>query len=159
MTTYTITEHHKHSFEHFRRLNKQWRETYFPDHSGHDELLHNPGLILHEGGCVFYAIANNKIVGCGGLRNHQHGIYEIVKMAVDPKYQEMGMGTALLKALITRFNTQSGNRLFLQTHSNLTAAIKLYQKHHFVEASTEKNSIQCGCNTHMEYQNIHQQEP
>ena len=53
--------------------------------------------------------------------------YELTKMAVTSARQGRGYGRQLLSAAIDRFLNLEGDRLYLESHSSLTAALALYE--------------------------------
>lgn len=61
---------------------------------------------------------------------------EILTLVVDKKYQNSGIGTALLKAMITRLKEQGVSTLFLEVAQDNEPAKKFYIKHDFCFVST-----------------------
>ena len=58
---------------------------------------------------------------------------EVQKLYLDPAAQGQGIGRALLARLEYEAQSRGYRRLYLETHSRLTAALKFYAKHSFYE--------------------------
>lgn len=118
----------------FRRLNVEWLEKYFVVEPVDAEMLADPQTaILAPGGVILLARHRQEIVGTCALIRHDHGIYELSKMAVTAGYQGMQIGKRLLVAAIERFTTLHGTLLFLESNRKLTPALTLYAAHGFVD--------------------------
>lgn len=124
--------------DHFYRLNEAWLRKYFYVEEIDHRVLSNPETeILERGGTILFATLgesalNEHIVGTCALMpefdGEQHnGVYELTKMAVDEQRQGLGIGRALLEAAIAEFQRLGGRRLFLETNSKLTPAVRLYE--------------------------------
>jgi ribosomal protein S18 acetylase RimI-like enzyme len=129
---------------HFYRLNEAWLRKYFYVEDIDHRVLSNPEAeILQSGGCILFAILGDDVVGTCALMTdfdgEQHnGIYELTKMAVDEQRQGLGIGRALLEAAIAEFQSLGGRRLFLETNSKLTPAVRLYESMGFEHQASVK---------------------
>jgi putative acetyltransferase len=83
------------------------------------------------------------IVGCGGLYPLDEGVVELRKMYFRPAIRGQGLGRRLLDDLIAEARRRRFERIELETASNLTAAIALYQRAGFVETNGSKHSCRC----------------
>jgi putative acetyltransferase len=83
------------------------------------------------------------VVGCGGLYPLESGVVELRKMYFRPEIRGRGMGRRLLVDLIEEARRRGFSRIELETASNLTAAIALYQHAGFIETDGPKHSCRC----------------
>ena len=83
------------------------------------------------------------IVGCGGLYPLDETVVELRKMYFRPAIRGQGLGRRLLDDLIAEARRRHFERIELETASNLTAAIALYQRAGFVETNGSKHSCRC----------------
>jgi GNAT superfamily N-acetyltransferase len=115
---------------HFVRLNKQWIEHFFKLEECDLKTLGNPkGVIIDNGGQIFFARLNDKIVGCCALIHHaDDNTYELAKMAVDPSAQNCGAGYKLGTALINYAKRIGVREIFLEANTKLAASVHLYEK-------------------------------
>ena len=112
----------------FRLLNEEWISRYFVLEPKDKETLGDPeNTILRKGGQIFYAWANDEIIGCVALIPMGEGIYEMSKMAVSPKMRGQGIGRKLLLHVIEQARTLGAARLFLGSNSVLKNAVHLYE--------------------------------
>ena len=112
----------------FRTLNEEWITRYFRIETKEKEILADPkGTILNRGGKIFFAVAENRCVGCCALRRIDETEYEVAKMAVTPGFQGLGLGRKLLLAVIDTGRKLGARRLYLETNHILTPAIRLYE--------------------------------
>lgn len=68
---------------------------------------------------------------------------ELRKMYFRPEVRGRGLGRELLVDLIERAKAGGFDRVVLETASNLTAAIGLYQRFGFTETNDPKHSCRC----------------
>jgi putative acetyltransferase len=83
------------------------------------------------------------IVGCGGLYPIDERVVELRKMYFRPEARGRGLGRDLLIDLIEQAKNGGVERIVLETASNLTAAIRLYQGFGFVESVAPKHACRC----------------
>jgi ribosomal protein S18 acetylase RimI-like enzyme/DNA-binding MarR family transcriptional regulator len=114
--------------DHFHRLNAAWLTKYFYIEEIDERVLRNPEReILDRGGAIFFAILDDAVVGTCALKEEGAGEIELTKMAVDERYQGLGIGRLLIEATIAEFRRRCARELFLETNSRLTPAIRLYE--------------------------------
>jgi len=123
----------------FARLNVEWLEKYFSVESVDQEYFDFPEKkILQKGGRIFFARLGNHIVGTCALFHEGDGVYELAKMGVNNTYQGKGIGAKLVKHSIQSFKALGGTELYLETHSSLQTAIRLYKRYGFVDQGHRK---------------------
>ncbi len=116
----------------FRQLNLEWLQQY--------GLLEEPDLlminhpqkeIIDTGGFIFLAKWGEEIVGTAALIKETPTQYELVKMAVAPAFQGKGISKILIQTCLDKAKSTGAKRLYLQSNSQLTTAIALYEKYGF----------------------------
>lgn len=127
--------------EAFIALNKAWIEKYFKLESVDLEIFENLEIrILGQGGFIFCALADGKVVGvCAAVKldDQKYG-YEFSKLSVDERYRGRGIGEALFRACIAKAQSLSDKKIFLESNTKLKSAIALYRKFGFREVPIEK---------------------
>jgi len=137
----------------FERLNLEWLEKYFWVEDVDRVILSNPDAeVIGHGGHILFAEQDAELVGTVALKHHGDGCYELTKMAVTARQQGFGYGRDLLLAAIARFDSIPGKNLFLETHSSLQTAIKLYESAGFRHASHPTGSDYARSDIYMVYQ-------
>lgn len=118
---------------HFRELNVEWLERYFRVEPIDRKILGDPdGQIIANGGAILFARVGGQVVGTVALKHHGDGDYELTKMAVTASCQGAGIGRKLLQACLEKYRKIGGQRLFLESHSSLKAALRLYESAGFL---------------------------
>ncbi|WP_262692177.1 GNAT family N-acetyltransferase [Kordiimonas aestuarii] len=136
----------------FRDLNLAWLEKYFTVEPIHLHVLDNPeGSIIASGGEVFFALEGDRIIGTVAVRALGGGRYELTKLGVDPSAQGSGAGRALCVAVTDWFLEVGGTLLFLETHSKLKPAMRLYEKLGFELAENPDGDGYAGTDCYMEW--------
>lgn len=136
----------------FRDLNLAWLEKYFTVEPVHLKVLDNPeSTIIAPGGEVFFALEGDTVVGTVAVRALAHGRYELTKLGVDPSAQGGGIGRALCVAVLDWFVERDGKTLFLETHTKLEPAMRLYEKLGFELTSNPDADGYAGTDCYMEW--------
>ena len=129
---FEILPYHDRWRQAFHDLNIWWMEKFFKVEPIDEQILSDPeGEILDHGGEIFFAVVDQKAVGAVAMKLVEPGVFELTKLGVDQRVQQGGMGKALCLEVIERFQARGGKRLFLETNTVLTPAIKLYEKNWF----------------------------
>ncbi|KAM0678753.1 N-alpha-acetyltransferase 30 [Binucleata daphniae] len=81
----------------------------------------------------FTAKLGNKIVGAIFAKIEENGFGYIGLFAVDQNYRQKGIGTKLITACLQSFLVNNISIIVLETESNNTAAIHLYEKIGFIK--------------------------
>ncbi|MCM4170939.1 N-acetyltransferase [Arenibacter sp. TNZ] len=124
----------------FKELNVAWLDKYFYVEPKDTILLDNcEANIIDKGGFIFFAQYLENIVGCFALIKLQNNEYELGKMAVDPNYQGLKIGQALLDSAIDHAKQNGWNKLILYSNTKLENALYIYKKYGFIEVEIEKN--------------------
>jgi putative acetyltransferase len=123
----------------FRRLNEEWIRRYFRLEDKDVRTLQNPApYILESGGYIGMAFAGERAVGCCALLRLEDSVFEVAKMAVTTAWQGRGLGRKLLEHVIRKAQEVGARRLYLETNSRLTPAIRLYESVGFHHLPPEK---------------------
>ena len=113
---------------HFYRLNAEWLSRYYSIEPIDHAVLSEPERqVLAPGGAIFFALLDGEPVGTCALLQETPGVYELSKMAVTERCRGLGIGRKLLDAAIAEFRAHGGQRLFLESHSGLRPALRLYE--------------------------------
>ncbi len=119
----------------FIDLNLDWiEESFSVEQSDRDQLERPEISILGAGGQIMVAELDGDVVGTGAiLPTHHHPAddrkwLEIVKMSARRDLRGKGIGQAILEALIGQAKEMGADAIWLETNSDLTAAIGLYEK-------------------------------
>jgi len=112
----------------FRALNEQWIAKYFVLEEKDRLTLNDPEkYILKSGGHIYFAMLDDKIVGCCALIATGQDSYEVAKMAVDESHRNLGIGKTMLAHVIESARTLGARKLTLETNSRLMNAIHVYE--------------------------------
>ncbi len=118
----------------FERLNREWIETYFVLEAADRETLGDPRRkILDPGGQVFFVLDRGEAQGTCAVLRHSADECEIAKMAVAPSARGRGYGDLLMEASLAFAREIDSRRVVIVSNTVLSPAIRLYQKHGFVE--------------------------
>ena len=116
----------------FRQLNLEWLEKYGLTEEADLIIINNPQKeIIDTGGCIFLAQSGEEIVGSAALIKESPTQYELVKMAVAPAFQGKGISRLLIEKCLLAAKEMKAKRVYLQSNSQLTTAIGLYEKYGF----------------------------
>lgn len=122
----------------FETLNRAWIEQDFRIEPADEAVFQDPaGHIIRPGGQILFAVVAHEIVGTCALIPHEVGTYELAKMAVAEKVRGRGVGDRLMTAAIEWARATGAQCLLLVTNSRLTPALRLYQKHGFMQVQLE----------------------
>ena len=91
--------------------------------------LQNPDIAyVNEGGFLFFAKYQYKIVGCVALKRLDEDTFEFAKLFINPAYRKLGIATKLIERCISRCKENEAKELWLQTTMSMPEAHKLYYK-------------------------------
>lgn len=136
--------------EDFRSLNQAWLEKFFVVEPFDKEVLSNPEkYLLDKGGRIYFALVDDKAVGVVGLMPG-NGFIEITKMAVDPKYQGLGLGKALFEKAIEACIELGYELIHIFTNTKLKNAFYMYRRRGFIEIPFDTQQY-ARCNSRSEY--------
>jgi putative acetyltransferase len=124
----TFREYRDGDAQAFRRLNEQWIAKYFGLEEKDVETLGDPEkYILGDGGRIYFAVQDEKIIGCCALIVNGQRSYEVAKMAVSEELRNQGIGKALLAYVVEAARRLGAYKLTLETNSRLANAIHVYE--------------------------------
>jgi ribosomal protein S18 acetylase RimI-like enzyme len=124
-----IVEYHPHHQPYFEKFNRAWIEKYFVMEPVDEFVLTDPEeALLKPGGAILMATFDGEIAGTVALRKVDKGIYEFTKMAVDEQFRRKGIAEALSYASFEKARELGADKVILYSNSQLTGAIKLYEK-------------------------------
>ena len=117
----------------FARLNYQWIEHYFRiEPEDRAALDHPEDYAIKTGGEIFFVLADADVIGAVALvpKTFQSDgvvdVFELAKMAVDPKFQGQGIGKALLAHAIAYARERGAKHMVLSTNDILGPALSVY---------------------------------
>lgn len=115
----------------FKDLNIEWISNYFEVEPNDIKALdHAEEYIINKGGEIFSAVLNDEVLGvCALIKSDGKNYdYELAKMAVSPKAQGKGVGLLLAESAIKWASEKGASKIYLESNTKLTPAIKLYEK-------------------------------
>ena len=116
----------------FRRLNLEWLDYYHLTESHDLMILDDPeGTVIRNGGFIWMAEADGKIVGCAGLMKEREGEYELIKMAVTNEYRGKGISKLLIEQCLAKAKEIGAKKVSLFSNHQLQTALNLYEKYGF----------------------------
>jgi ribosomal protein S18 acetylase RimI-like enzyme len=121
----------------FERLNREFLESRWTLEPNDVRLLRDPfRAFVSTGGEVFFLLEGGEALGTCALRREGVDLsgaplFELCKMAVAPTSRGKGYGDLLVAAAVEAARARGARQVFLLTHSTLSPAIALYEKHGF----------------------------
>jgi len=128
----SIIEYEDKYHEHFREMNMSWLKEFNLLESHDVMVLDDPkGTITDNGGFIFLAETEGKIIGSAGIMKEHDGEYELIKMTVAPEYQGKGISKLLIEKCLEKAVEVKAKKVILYSNSQLQRAIALYEKYGF----------------------------
>ena len=93
---------------------------------------------LSDGGQIWVAELNSKVVGIVRLTPKDPGVSELQMLYVVPHCRKIGIGKKLLTELTAYAKRKEMEKIMLDTSSPRTSAIRLYEKHGFKIVASQK---------------------
>lgn len=120
--------------EAFAALNRAWLQKYFVVEPIDEEIFANPKeYIVNNGGYIFFAKMDDKIVGTFALMKTEEVIFELSKMAVAEEFQGKKIGNKMLEFCLEKAKRLNAHKIILYSNTSLQPAIHLYKKFGFKE--------------------------
>lgn len=134
---------HAHAFD---ALNRSWIKEYFSVEPFDHQVLTNPKkMIVDNGGEVWFAELDGKVVGTYALFKLKKGIFEFTKLGVDKSVHRRGIARALLKHSAKRAKARGAHTLRIFTSTKLGPACALYRSEGFREVTMGRKEKQRYC--------------
>ena len=125
-------------------LNKIWiEERWILEESDKKDLL-NPDKIVHNGGQVFFALENQKVIGTVAMINSSDDRFELAKMTVQEDFRGKGIANLLMDECLKFAKENKANEIFLISNDSLTIARNLYDKYGFKEVDLDSQKYDRG---------------
>ena len=125
-------------------LNKAWIEvSWILEESDKKDLL-NPDKIVHNGGQVFFALENQKVIGTVAMINSSENRFELAKMTVQEDFRGKGIANLLMDECLKFAKENKANEIFLISNDSLTIARNLYDKYGFKEVDLDSQKYDRG---------------
>ena len=125
-------------------LNKAWiEESWILEESDKKDLL-NPDKIIHNGGQVFFALENQKVIGTVAMINSSDDRFELAKMTVQEDFRGKGIANMLMDECLKFAKEKKANEIFLISNDSLTIARNLYDKYGFKEVDLDSQKYDRG---------------
>ena len=122
----------------FKTLNIAWLEKFFSVETKDALLLeHCQKSIIEKGGYIYFAECRQKRVGCFALIPIRHNVFELGKMAVDPKSQGKKIGQRLVQFAISLAKKNNWDKIILYSSTKLISALYIYRKYGFRQVTLE----------------------
>ena len=125
-------------------LNKAWiEESWILEESDKKDLL-NPDKIVNNGGQVFFALENQKVIGTVAMINSSDNRFELAKMTVQEDFRGKGIANMLMDECLKFAKENKANEIFLISNDSLTIARNLYDKYGFKEVNLDSQKYDRG---------------
>ena len=125
-------------------LNKAWiEESWILEESDKKDLL-NPDKIVHNGGQVFFALENQKVIGTVAMINSSDDRFELAKMTVQEDFRGKGIANMLMDECLKFAKENKANEIFLISNDSLTIARNLNDKYGFKEVDLDSQKYDRG---------------
>ena len=135
----------------FASLNRAWLTEYGLLEPPDERQLMDPiGQILAPGGQIFVARHSGTVIGTCAVLPIGGGVSELLKLAVAPSAQGLGLGRRLVKGCLDWAREQGAQRLVLESSSKLGAALRLYEGLGFRRAPLPADSMYVTADVYME---------
>jgi N-acetylglutamate synthase-like GNAT family acetyltransferase len=128
MSDYQIIAFSPDHTDDFDRLNRAWISRYFEvEPFDHEVLTHPDELIIQNGGEIWLAEVNEKIVGTVALITLEKGVFELSKLTVDDTFQGRGIAKGLMNHAKEHARSLGVHTIRLLTSTSLIPANSLYK--------------------------------
>ena len=116
----------------FKKINLEWLDKYGLTEEADLLMLDHPEReILGTGGVIYLAKVGESIAGSAALINEGKGVFELAKMAVTDDHKGKGISKLLIEKCLEKATELEAKKIYLQSNSQLTTAIGLYEKYGF----------------------------
>jgi putative acetyltransferase len=135
----------------FAALNRDWLTAYgLLEPRDEAQLMDPSGQIVAPGGRIFVARSRGEVIGTCAVLPHGEGVCELLKLAVIPSAQGLGLGRRLVEACLEYARERGAQRVMLLSNSKLGAALRLYEGLGFQRAPVPANNMYVTADVSME---------
>ena len=128
----------------FFLLNKAWiEESWHLEDSDKKDLL-NPDKIVYNGGQVFFALENQKVIGTVAMIKSSDDRFELAKMTVKDDFRGKGIANMLMDKCLKFAKENKAKEIFLISNDSLKIARNLYDKYEFKEVDLDSKKYDRG---------------
>lgn len=118
----------------FIDLNTAWITELFGVVETHDrETFENIEREIANGAMIFFAVEGENVLACCMATPTEGGIWEICKLASNPKFNHKGCGSAVFGAAVQWATDHGAKRMFILSSTKLKPALHIYEKFGFHE--------------------------
>ena len=136
----------------FYKLNIEWLETFFYVEDYDREVLSKPDqYILSKGGHIYFIMHDGEVAGTVALMKVNDKVFELTKMAVNPKLRGLKLGQKLMQHSLDEAKRMNLEKVILYSNTLLENAIYIYRKYGFIEIPVEADCPYERCNIKMEF--------
>jgi GNAT superfamily N-acetyltransferase len=139
-----ICEYRPEHQQRFKEINEQWITRSFVMEEEDTKTLNDPqGYVIDGGGKIYMALYRGYPVGTCGYLYMGHGIYEMIKMAVDEEYRGLKIGLRIGEYSIQKIRELGASKIILFSNTKGSGvAIELYKKLGFTEVPLGESEFQ-----------------
>ncbi len=131
--------------EAFIALNERWISEHFEIEASDRALAADPAAVWRDGGSIFTATIDDRVVGCCALFRKDPGVYELARMAVHPEFQRQGIARKLAQHAFRKLEAMNASRVELLTNTILRPAIELYRSLGFEVTAEGQHPVYARC--------------
>lgn len=140
MNEIQIIDYEKRYIKDLQRLSYEWLIKHSLLEPEDEKILNDPeGVVLSQGGDIFFAQSGEEIVGTVSLIPITEEACEVAKLAVTEAYQGKKIGHLLLRHVIAAAKRKGFKKVLLYSNQKLTSALYLYRKYNFVDTPMTHN--------------------
>jgi ribosomal protein S18 acetylase RimI-like enzyme len=96
-----------------------------------EELACFPEKYKEPEGAFFIAKADNRVVGCVGMRQIEERTCDMKRLFITDKYKGLGVGKILVERILEEAKLKNYKRMRLDTLDTMEAALNIYYKNGF----------------------------
>lgn len=123
-----------------KKISYEWLKKYGLLEPEDEKMLNNPKkIILDQGGFIFLAKYDGKIVGTVSLMKIDDYTFELVKIGVLEKYQGLNIGEILIRKCLCVARENKVKKIILFSNHILKYALDLYKRMGFKEVEFQDN--------------------
>ena len=114
-------------------------------------IEHPQENIIEKGGHIFFVEHDGELIGTAALvKCAEEETLELIKMGVYAKARGLKAGQVLMDEAVRLSKALGAKKIYLETHTDCVAAIKMYKKEGFVDVPVHAGCEYERCNLAME---------